>query len=121
MFNSQSNVIDVTGLITFTIANNASLSDAAVNLGGVRCAGIVMPAAWTAASLTFLVSVDGATYYPLYVSASEFAVTVAASQYVALNPDNFTGIRFLQIRSGTVGSPVNQGAERTVMVVTIPV
>lgn len=101
-----------------TIDAGSALS-AAVDLDGVALVGIQMPASWTAANLTFQVSADGVTYADLYnQSGSEVVVTAAANRYIALDPTLFQGIRRLKIRSGTSGTPVNQAASRTLLLVT---
>lgn len=102
-----------------TITNGASLS-AEVALGDFVPIGIIMPAAWTAAGLTFQVSGDGAvTWNGLYDSAgNETTFTVAASRYIPLDPNVWIGINDIKIRSGTSGSPVNQGADRILTVVS---
>ena len=102
-----------------TIANGASLSDA-IDLGGRKLVAIDMPAAWTAASLTFQASADGTTYDNLYDGATERAVVVGASYYSALNIGDWVGVKFLKVRSGTAGSPVNQAAARTITLVLQP-
>lgn len=109
-------------LVSVSIANGASLSDAG-NLGPFRLVGIVMPATWTAANLTFQVSDDaGTTYNNLYDDlGTEVTVTAAASRYIALDPAVFAGINYLKVRSGTSGSAVNQGGDRTITLVTRPV
>ena len=45
---------------------------------------------------------------------TELTVTVAASRHVALAPDGLRSARWLKLRSGTAGSPVNQGADRVI-------
>jgi len=101
-----------------TIANGASLSDA-INLRGEVLVGIEMPAAWTAANLTFQASMDNATYLNVYSAAgAELVVTAAASQFIWVDPSNFAGCRWIKVRSGTSGTPVNQGAERLVGLVS---
>jgi hypothetical protein len=50
------------------IAINASLSGA-VNIGEKVAVGILMPAAWDAANLTFQGSVDGAAFSNIYDSS----------------------------------------------------
>lgn len=103
------------------IANGASLSGAVVLPPAEYLAGIVMPAAWTAANLTFQVSEDGVTYNDLYdQDGTEINVTAAASRHIILNPETFWGIHYLKVRSGTTGTAVNQGAARTVVLVTRP-
>jgi hypothetical protein len=94
-----------------TITSGQSLS-AAVNLGGRILCGIYMPASWTAAGLTFQGSPDGTTYYNVQSDTAEITVTAAASVFLGLDPVRFFGINFLKVRSGTGGTPVNQGADR---------
>jgi hypothetical protein len=105
--------------LTATIANGESLSGA-VDLGGRKLVGIVMPASWTAASLTFQASPDGVTYYNVYDGATERAVVVGASYYSMLNIGDWVGCRWIKVRSGTAGSAVNQAAERALTLVIQP-
>lgn len=100
-----------------TIAAGASLSGA-VDLDGCHPVGLVMPAAWTAASITFQVSLDGVTYNNLYDSSgSEYTITTAASRRIILPPSDFAGVNYLKLRSGTSGAPVNQVAQAVIQVV----
>jgi hypothetical protein len=105
--------------LTATIENGGSLSGA-VDLGGRKLVAIDMPSSWTAASLTFQASPDGVTYDDLYDSATERSVTAAASRYLAFNIADWVSVRFLKIRSGTAGTPVNQGGARTITLVVQP-
>jgi hypothetical protein len=84
-------------------------------------AGIEMPAAWTAAALTFKASDDGVDFYDVYDDAgTELSVTVAASRFVLFtSPVKLLAARYLQVRSGTTGTPVNQGAERTIKLIVV--
>jgi len=101
---------------TATIANGASLSGA-VDCSAGRLGAIVMPASWTTANLTFSSSVDGVTYNDKKDSVgNEYTVTAAASQFITLNPQDFLHDRYIKIRSGTSGTPVNQGAARSITV-----
>jgi len=85
---------------------------------GKRLFAIVMPSSWTAANLTFQASIDGTTYNNLYdYNGSEVTVTAAASRYIVLDPLTFAGVAGVKIRSGTSGTPVNQGADRTLTLV----
>lgn len=104
---------------TVVIENNGSLSGA-VDLGGRKLVAIDMPSSWTAASLTFQASADGVTYDNLYDGATERALTVAASRYLAQAIGDWVGIRWLKVRSGTAASPVNQTAERVLTLVVQP-
>ena len=80
--------------------------------------GLQFPSSWTTADVTFSVSADGSTFVPLYWNGNEYTVGAAASQGVSLEPSALAGWPFVKVRSGTSGSPVNQAAERTVLVVT---
>jgi hypothetical protein len=107
-------------MITVDIASGASLS-AAIPLGLGRAAGIQMPAAWTAANLTFQASYDGITYANLYdASGTEYTATAAADRLIILPVADFAGIQNIKIRSGTAGTPVNQAAARRLDLQTIP-
>lgn len=103
-----------------TIANATSLS-AAVDLNGGILVAIQMPAAWTAAGLTFQGSYDGTTFYNVYDDAgNELTLTTAAQRYLVFDGDvarNLRGIRHIKVRSGTSGAAVNQGAERVLRLV----
>lgn len=109
---------------TVTIANGASLSDA-VDLGAATLACILMPAAWTTAGLSFAVapSLSG-TYVPLWNNlGAEYTVPSAsavASQHIIIPVVDFLGIQFLKIRSGTAGSPTNQGGARVLTLFLVP-
>jgi hypothetical protein len=76
-----------------------------------------MPAAWTAASLTFQGSADGTTYGDLYDAGTEMSTAAGASRVIHLDWTKFVGLRFLKIRSGTTGVPVNQGGDRVLTLV----
>ena len=110
---------------TFTIASGASLSDA-VDTGNTNSlssiVAIIMPSAWTAADLTFQASatVDG-TYNDVYDDDdNEVTVQAGASRHIVLDDEmrsHMAGLRFIKIRSGTSGTPVNQGAGRSITLV----
>lgn len=73
--------------------------------------GISTGSTLTATSLSFLVSVDGTTYTPLYTSASE--VTISASPVArgyALDSSYFIPWKFIKAREGTSASPVLQAS-----------
>lgn len=104
--------------VSAVIANGASLSGA-VDLGRNTLVGIVMPAAWTAANLTFQVSADGVTYSDLYDNTgTEKSVTAAAGRFIFTVPADWVGIRFVKVRSGTAAAAINQGAARTLQLIT---
>jgi hypothetical protein len=96
-----------------TISNGTALSPAVLAAG--KLTGIQMPAAWTAADITFQGSVDGVTFYDMFDSTgTEVDLTVAASRYVAINPPIEVS-PYIKVRSGTTGTPVNQAADRQVI------
>lgn len=101
---------------TAVIANGASLSGE-IDLQGFSLQAIVMPSAWTAANLTFQASdTSGGTFNNVHDDAgAEVTVTAAASRCIGLDAvaRELDGLRYVKVRSGTSGTPVNQGAERT--------
>jgi len=104
-------------IISATILNGESLS-AAVYLGSGTLARIDMPAAWTAAVLTFQTSDDNVTYRNLYdASGTEYSVANAVSRAIVMPVSEFAGVKYLKVRSGTAGVPVNQGADRILTLV----
>jgi len=103
---------------TVTIADGASTSDA-VRLDEYALFGLVMPAAWTSASISFDVSTDGSTYQHLYdEDGSEMVVSVEAGKSYGFSAgfaSRFLPWAYVKVRSGVVGSFVNQsGADREV-------
>lgn len=107
--------------ISATIANGTSLS-AQVNLGAKTLVGISMPATWSAAALSFQVSVDGGTtWLEMQTISAAVSVTAAADQYIALDPATWRGVNAIKVRSGTSGVPVNQAADRVIGLVVKPV
>lgn len=104
---------------TATIANGASLSDA-VALRRGRVAALQLPAAWTAAAITFQASLDGGvTYGNVYDDATERTIasgSVVADRVLSLDPADWAGFTHIKLRSGTAASPVAQGAARAIVV-----
>lgn len=111
-------VMTMLGNTTASIASGQSLSGA-VNLEGLRLFGLVMPAAWTAANVTFQVSSDnGVSWQNMYdASGNEMSVTVGVSRFVALDPALFAAVSMIKVRSGTSGAPVNQGQDSAITLV----
>lgn len=86
----------------------------AVYLHGFTPLRINMPATWTTAALTVLVSDDNVTYRNLYdASGNEYTIQAAASRSIILPPADFAGVQYLKLRSGTSGTPVDQNGDRT--------
>jgi len=107
-------------LASSTISNGTSLSSA-IDFGASTLFGIQIPSSWTTANLTFQASADGVTYGNLYDSTgTEVTVTAAASEFIVFaSPAPWLGIRYLKIRSGTSGTPVNQAADRALLAVAV--
>lgn len=111
-------------LVPFSIASGQSLSSA-VSVAGMEVVGIVMPAGWDAAGLTFQ-SVDdpelaAGTYQNVYdTGGTELSFTVAAARRVNVNPLTFGSHALVKVRSGTSGVAVNQTAARTGYLVCRP-
>ena len=107
---------------TAMIANGTSLTPA-IDLAEGRLHRIVMPASWTSAALTFKASPDGVTFYDVYDASGEYTISssiAGASRSIVIDPTIFYGMRYIQIRSGTTGTPVNQGADRTLTLIIVP-
>lgn len=99
--------------IPVIIANAQSLS-AAIQLEGALV-GIQMPPNWTAANLTFEASAEGSQFWSVEDSAgAEVSVTAVEDVYIALD-GAARKFKHLKVRSGTLGVPVNQGAERVLV------
>jgi hypothetical protein len=87
-------------------------------------AGIIMPAAWSAAALTFEVSVDGTNFFVLHNGTAEFTILAAGGAAAGLAitlftyQSQFSDWPFVRIRSGVIGAYVNQAAARTLVVLT---
>lgn len=97
-----------------TIAEGESLSSS-VNLGaGYTLVAISMPAAWTAAPLTFQASRYGSTFINLFdADGVEVQVAADANRYIVLDPALWVGVWYLKLRSGTSSVPVAQAAARS--------
>ena len=107
---------------TVTIADTTSLSDAA-DLGDETLCGVIVPSTWSTAAISFLAATTlTGTYYPLYsASGAEVvtgSITGGTAVWVALDPADFAGVRYLKVRSGTSAAAVNQSGGDTLTLVT---
>lgn len=116
--------------IAVAILNGAAVQDGFLDLHRAceTVVGVVMPAAWTAASITLLTvppltaNPPTATWVNVYErDGTEYEITVGVNQYVIIPPGDLAGIRYLKLRSGTSGTPVAQAAKRTITLITRPV
>lgn len=116
---------DVVQTTNVTIASGASLSDSinfngrSDSLAGLRLFGIVMPAAWTAANLTFQASYDNGATWVDWVDNKGNAhyITPVAGTGTPIDPTVFAAVPMLRFRSGTAAVPVNQAADRTITLI----
>lgn len=107
--------------LAVTITSGTSLSPG-VALGADRLHGIAMPAGWDAAAMTFQASIDGgATWLELQSSSAVVSYTVAAGQYIAVDPTLWRKINMVKLRSGTSGAAVNQTADRAITLIIGPI
>lgn len=115
------------------IAINQSLSNI-IDLRNHRLVGIEMPAAWTAAAISFQSAFrdDGSgystalteTFQDVFDSAGvEVSLTLTAGKYVLLTEAHrnlLAGLGRIKVRSGVTGAAVNQLAARVVRLILEP-
>lgn len=98
---------------TVTIASGQSISGAGY-LGHGALVGVSFPAAWTTADCTMQGSMDGSTFQDLYdEGGTEYTIKAGAARHVAILA-RLRGFLWFKIRSGSSGSPTNQGAARVI-------
>lgn len=101
-----------------TIANGESLSNT-IDLDKNTLVAIHMPALWTAANITLQGSENGTTFDNLFDRfGNEITYNVAGARMITIPPAELYGIRYIRLRSGTSAVPVNQGAARTIVLIT---
>lgn len=108
-----------------TIPNGQAISNS-VQIGSGVLVGLIVPAAWTAAEISFLASVDGVNFFPLYDGTGNNPIAIetpVAGSYVTfgyetnIKFDSFRSVLYLEVVSGVPGANVNQGAARTIQLV----
>lgn len=102
------------------ILNGASQS-AVLDVTERVIVAIALPATWTAASITFLAAdtAEG-TFQPVYDAAGvEYTVVAVQGHVVVVPADATRAFRYVKLRSGTGGTPVNQGGDRSLSVATV--
>lgn len=95
------------GYKTATIANTAQTSDEVTLTDGQTLVAIITPSALTGTAMTFTASdVSGGTFVAVrdVGGASAYSLTVAASQYVPVDPRVFAGARAIKLVSGSAES-----------------
>lgn len=104
--------------LSISIPTGATGLSAGRELYGARPVAIAIPAGWQAADITFQASADGTTWYNLHESGSDTEVTVqaGAEKFITFSTaarDQLASVRYLKIRSGTSGTPVDQTGSPT--------
>jgi hypothetical protein len=105
-----------TALGTVYVQPDGTATTGAASSASATFLGVDLPAAWTAAVLTLQASRDGVTWLDVYDRfGAEVTLQAAASRRVVVEPSVVLGVEYLRVRSGTAGAPVNQGADRDVV------
>jgi len=95
-----------------TIANGQTTSGA-VDSRGRTLVALLMPAAFTGATVSYSVSFDGITYREFYDANNTKVVhTVAANRHIGIPPVDFSGCRFIKAISASA-----EGAERQLQLI----
>ena len=105
-------------IVIVTIPSGASGLSAAVALSPRFPLTIDIPAGWIAASLTFQGSSDGLAYLDVYDEyGAEYVVVPVAGKRATIPPMDALRLGpYMKIRSGTAAAPVNQTAQRLLIV-----
>ncbi len=99
------------------VISSSGTTSSAVDLGGTSLCGIHMPSAFTGSSITFKAAASATdSYRTVTKNGISLSATVAADQYIVLDPTDFAGIRFLQVVSGA-----SESASRTLTLSVRPV
>lgn len=100
------------GTLPAIVASGQQVSSV-LNTGGAVLCGVLLPAALTSTALTFLTcdTADG-TFVPVAstTDGTVLTFTVAQGTYCAVDPKDFSGIQFMQIKTGSA-----EGAARTLI------
>lgn len=111
------------GVVNTAIANAQSLT-AAIDLDDKRLHRIHFNG-WSAAAVSFQVSVDGLTFHDLFdkagaeVTIPSFTLGTGIGRAVVVDPVLFLGARYIKIRSGVSAAAVAQGAARALVLSTV--
>lgn len=108
-------------VLTTTISIGENLSTP-VNLGTGLLVGLIVPANWTNAPITFQTSADGTTFTDLFDGSTERALaadSIVPGRTIALPYSDWFQSVALRIRSGATDNPVNQSAARTIQLVVV--
>lgn len=112
-------------MATRALIGNGTAISGPIDLRGMILTGIGYPAAWTAADVSIQISdTETGTYAEVFTDPGTGVGTVgawdAAAGQVTLVQQMIANC-FIKVRSGPVGAPVNQGADRTLTLHTVPI
>jgi hypothetical protein len=84
-----------------TVAANSQTSST-ITTNNLALCGIFIPATFTSTAITFLACpTSTGTFVPVTNGTSTVSYTVAAGEYLAIDPTLFQGMPYLQIKTGT--------------------
>ena len=89
--------LKLTDKVTFASGTTST----GIQLQGTMPLAIVTPTGLASTALSFQSSLNGDSWFDLYNGSTLYSLTVAASRYIALNPDVFEGIRYIRIIAGS--------------------
>jgi len=102
--------------LTDTTIQASATTSAAVELAGTVLAGLIMPASFNGATVTFRAESGGVWRTVHKADGTALAVAVAADRHITIDPDTVRGLERLQIVSNAT-----EGALRTISVLSMPV
>lgn len=98
-------------ILSTAIIPSGQTTTETIPTGGSSLCGIQLPATFSGTSLTFLAATqfDG-PFQPIYNSTGQVTYTVVQGEYIAINPQDFYGVFYLQIKSNA-----SEGAARSLI------
>jgi hypothetical protein len=82
----------------------------------MNAVGILMPSAFTGATIELEGSIDGTNFYDIYnTDGSALSITVGTDRLIALVPSDLACVRYLRIVSAS-----SEAAERTINIIVRP-
>ena len=112
-YSSFDNQIEIRGYV-FTIPSCETTTES-FNFETKIITGIIMPSAFTGTSISFELSYDNSTFYPLYDAPTNALVTISVTTgvFYGIVPQDFTYLGFLRIVSDAT-----EDADREIQIIT---
>lgn len=108
---------NLTALVPITIPNGTTTAAAAVDLTNKIIVGVIFPAAFTGATITFSTSWDNSTFYTANTGAADITVAKQLGKLVAVKDTSYQYLDFLG-RYVNIVSASSEGGDRIVQLVT---